>query len=243
MVELLIASTIGLIVLGVSIYIFTEQEDTLNSENIKTNLRAKGRHAIKVLTKELRMSGFGLPPGLGISAPDPLADGSTISFQTNIGDVRTTTPPSAGSGGTSGSNSISTVDGSGFSNNDNIIIYNPSYDQYEFNSVSGTPSASSIPLSSGLANSYTYGVNANLVTIHKYNDVTIALSGTSINKTVDGTTTALITDVSSTDGLAFEFYGETETSQLNTVGVTVNMVSPVDSRLTMQFKTDINLRN
>ncbi|KMP12703.1 hypothetical protein UR09_00490 [Candidatus Nitromaritima sp. SCGC AAA799-A02] len=243
MVEMLIAGSIGVVLLGITILIFTKQETALKQENQNANLRAKGRLALRVLTKELRMAGFGLPPSTGITAPDPLADGTTLSFRSNLNDIRTTTPASGTSGGSSGASAITVVDGSGFSNNDNIVIYYPAFNKLEFNTVSGNPSSTSIPLGSNLANSYVYGASANLVTINKYNNITIALSGTNINKTVDGAATVLISDVASNNGLQFNFYGETETSQLKRVGVTLNMQDALDSSVTMEFKTDINLRN
>ena len=107
--------------------------------------------------------------------------------------------------------------------------------------MSGTPSATSIPLGSGLANSYSYGANSKLVTINKYNDVVIDLNGTNIRKTIDGgTSTILVGDVSD---LAFDFFGETQTSQVSTIGITITLQDSTDSDITQDFSTDITFRN
>ena len=156
-IELMVAGVLGVLVLGVAIYVFSQQEEVLKTENASTNIRAKGRHAIKVLAQEMKEIGFGLPPNEGLIAPDPVANGSTITYRSNLFDVRASTPPSASSGGSVTDTTITVVDsGTTFSDGDKIIIYNPSFGDSELNTVSGTPSATSIPLGSGLANSYSY---------------------------------------------------------------------------------------
>lgn len=240
--EMLIAGILGVIVLGVAVYIFTKQETVLKTENASTNIRAKGRHAIEVLTKELKEIGFGLPPNEGLVAPDPVANSSTISYRSNLYDKYASTPPSATNGGSTGDTDIDVVDsGTSFSNGDKVVIYNPSYGDFELNTVSGTPTTTNIPLGSALANNYSYGANSKLVSISGYNDVVIDLNGTNIRKTVDGgTSTTLINDVSD---LTFDFYGVTQTTLVSTIGVTITMQDPTDSSITQDFNTDITLRN
>ncbi|MBC8287855.1 MAG: prepilin-type N-terminal cleavage/methylation domain-containing protein [Nitrospinae bacterium] len=242
MIELMLAALIGILIMGVAVYVFTKQEKSLRTENSSTNIRAKGRHAIKILAQELKEIGFGLPSGEGFVAPDPVANSSTLSYRANMFDVRASTPPSAASGGSIGDTDIDVVDsGTTFSDGDKIIIYNPSYEDSELNTVSGTPSATSIPLGSGLANNYSYGVNSKLVTINKYNDVVVDLSGTTIRKTIDGgTPVPLAGDVSA---LAFDFYGVTSTTLVRTIGITITMQDSSDASITQDFSTDITLRN
>lgn len=242
LIEMMIAGVLGVIVLGVAVYIFTKQETILKTENASTNIRAKGRHAIKVLTQELKEIGFGLPTTEGLVAPDPVANSSTITYRANLNSVRATTPPSAANGGSLNDTDIDVVaDGTNFSDNDKIIIYNPSYSDSELNTVSGTPTATNIPLGSGLANNYSYGAIAKLVTINKYNDVVIDLNGTNIRKTVDGgTPIPLISDVSD---LTFDFYGVTQTTLVSAIGITITMQDPSDPSITQDFNTDITLRN
>ncbi|MBT3365532.1 MAG: type II secretion system protein [Nitrospina sp.] len=241
-IELLIAGVLGVIVMGVAIYVFSQQEEVLKTENASTNIRAKGRHAIKVLAQEMKEIGFGLPPDEGFVAPEPVANGSTITYRSNLFDVRASTPPSASSGGSAADTSITVVDsGTTFSDGDKIVIYNPSFGDSELNTVDGTPSSTSIPLGSGLTNTYSYGANSKLVTINKYNDVVIDLNGTNIRKTVDGgTSTILIGEVSD---LAFDFFGETQTTQVSTIGITITLQDSTDTDITQDFSTDITLRN
>jgi prepilin-type N-terminal cleavage/methylation domain-containing protein len=241
-IELMISSLLGVIVLGVAIYVFTKQEKALKTENASTNIRAKGRHAIKVLTQELKEVGFGLPPSQGFVAPDPVANSATLTYRANLSAVRATTPPSAASGGSAGATAITVVDsGTTFSDGDKIVIYQPSFEDSELNTVDGTPSSTSIPLGSVLANTYLYGTNSNFVTINKYNEIVIDLSGTNIRKTVDGgTPTPLISDVSS---LAFDFFGETETSQVKAIGIEITLQDSTDTSITESFSTGVTLRN
>ncbi|QPJ64508.1 MAG: hypothetical protein G3M78_03485 [Candidatus Nitrohelix vancouverensis] len=239
LVEFMVAAIIGVILLGATIYVFTMQEEVIQDENSSTNIRAKGRHAIKIITRELKMAGFGMPPDQGITA----MSSSSISYRVNNGDVRTTTPTGSSgvSAGAAGATDLTVVDGTGFADGDKIVIYNPGAGSYELNTVDGTPTASNLPLGSGLANSYTYGLNTRLFTVNKYNDVTLQHSGTNITKTVDsGSADVLISEAQS---MSFDFYGETETSQVKRIGVSISMQDTNDSKLTKEFKTDVVLRN
>jgi type II secretory pathway pseudopilin PulG len=241
-IEILISGILGVIILGVTMYIFTKQQDVLEEENASTNIRAKGRHAIKVLAKELKAIGFGLPPTEGFVAPNPVANGSTITYRANLDSVRASTPPSATDGGSTADTDIDVVaNGGDFSDNDNIIIYNPSFGDSELNTVSGTPTSTNIPLGSGLVNDYSYGANSKLVTINKYNNIVIDLNGTNIRRTVDGgTSTIIISDVSD---LTFDFFGVTQTNLVSTIGITITLQDSSDSSITQSFSTDITLRN
>jgi type II secretory pathway pseudopilin PulG len=242
LIELMIAGVLGVVVLGVVVYVFTKQDDVISVENASTNLRAKGRHAIKILAEELKEIGYGLPPNEGFVAPDPVANSSTITYRANLDNVRASTPSSAADGGSAADTAITVAEnGDTFSDNDKIIIYNPSYGDSELNTVDGTPSSTSIPLGSGLANNYSYGANSKLVTINKYNDVVIALDGTDITRTIDGETPIIVmNDVSD---LVFDFFGETQTTQVKVIGITVTMQDSQDSDITQDFSTDISLRN
>ncbi len=242
MTELLVSAVIGVLVLGVAVYVFSKQSDVMDKENTSTNLRAKGRHAIKLLTKEIKEIGFGLPSKTGLVAPDPVANSSSITYRVNLDDVRASTPPTASDGGSENDTSLTVVaDGTTFSDGDKVIIYNPSYGDSELNTVDGTPSATSIPLGTGLASDYSYGANSKLVTINKYNDIVLDLNGGNIRKTVDGgTSIPIISDVTA---LTFDFYGETQTTQVNAIGLTITMTDSDDTTITQDFSTDITLRN
>lgn len=244
MVEILVGSAIALLVLAAVSIIFTRNQSILKDENDGANISAKGRLAIEQLAEEIRMAGFGLPPSQGLTA----IAASSLGFQSNLDDVRTTTPPcnpcvpGVSTGGSIGDGDIDVVDESGFSGGDNIVIYDPSFGTTETKVVNSV-STGHIDLTSNLTNSYLYGVNTNLVTVNKYNNVTIALSGTSIIKTVDGSATVLMNDVVATTGLAFNYYGAATPAAVKRVGITLNFVDPENPDAVIEFKTDVNLRN
>ncbi len=241
LIEVLIAAAIGVIVLGAVVSIFVQEDKVIQKESEETNIRAKGRHLIKVLAKEIRMAGFGLPPNLGVT---DISTANSVTFRANLNDVRTSTPP--GGVGTNavvlGDTSITVVDGSGFSNGDNIVIYDPNFRDYELNSVSGSPTATSIPLGTAVASTYTYATNSRLVTVNKYNTVIIYQDGTAVKKSIDGTVSTIISD-SSISALTFT-YDSATAAGVDKIGITLTMVDPDDAADgVIEFNTDVSLRN
>ena len=241
MVEVLIAAALGAIVLGVVVSVFVQEDKVIKRESEETNIRAKGRHLIKVLTKEIRMAGFGLPPNTGVT---DISATDSITFRANLDDVRTSTPP--GAVGTNAvvqnDTAITVVSATGFSNGDKIVIFDPNFRVYELNTVSGTPTSTSIPLGTAVASTYTYATNSRLVTVNKYNTVIIYQDGTAIKKSVDGTVSTLISD-SSISGLTFT-YDSATAAGVNKIGITLTMVDPDDASSTViEFNSDVSLRN
>ena len=241
MVEILIAAVLGVIVLGVVVSVFIQEDKVIQRESEETNIRAKGRHLIKVLTKEIRMAGFGLPPDTGVT---DISATDSVTFLANLDDVRTSTPP--GAVGTNAvvlnDTDITVVDGSGFSNGDNIVIYDPNFRAYELNSVSGSPTSTSIPLGTAVASTYTYATNSRLVTVNKYNTVIIYQDGTAVKKSIDGTVSTIISD-SSISGLTFT-YDSATAAGVDKIGITLTMVDPEDaSSGVIEFNSDVSLRN
>lgn len=240
-VEILIAMVIGVVVLGVVVSIFVQEDKVIQRESEETNIRAKGRHLLKVLAKEIRMAGFGLPPDVGVT---DISATDSVTYLVNLEDVRTSTPP--GSVGTnavsSGDNSITVVDGTGFSNGDNVVIYDPSFRDYELNSVNGNPTATSIPLGTAVASTYTYSTNSRLVTVNKYNTVIVFQDGTTVKKSIDGTISTIISD-SSISELTFNYDSGTAAG-VDKIGITLTMVDPEDSSSgVIEFNSDVSLRN
>jgi prepilin-type N-terminal cleavage/methylation domain-containing protein len=83
LIELMVASIIGLVALGGAIMVFTTQNNALKDENDGTKVRAKGRLAIKILAKEIRMAGYGLPPP-SVTGEEFVADDTNkITFDTS----------------------------------------------------------------------------------------------------------------------------------------------------------------
>ncbi len=241
LVEVLIGAVLGALVLGAVISIYIKQDKVVTQESEETDIRAKGRHLIKFLAEEIRMAGFGLPPGMGVI---DISASNSVTFRSNLFDVRTTTPP--GSEGTnaitSGANSITVIDGSEFADGDNIVIYDPSFRASELNTVSGSPSSSSIPIGTAAGSDFTYSKNSNLVTINKYNTVILYQDGTAIKKSIDGTVSTLISDPS-ISSLQFTFDSGTA-ADVTKIGISLEMVDPNDaSEGVIEFESDIALRN
>jgi Tfp pilus assembly protein PilW len=241
MIEILIASTLGVIVLGVMVSMFVQEDKIIQRQSEHTDIRAKGRHLIKVLAKEIRMAGFGLPPDVGVT---DISATDSVTFLVNLDDVRTSTPP--GAAGTNavtlGDSTITVVNGSGFSDGDDIVIYDPSFRVYELNTVSGSPAATTIPLGSTVASTYTYTSNSRLVTVNQYNTVIIYQDGTAVKKSIDGTITTIISDPS-ISALTFT-YDSATAAGVDKIGITLTMVDPNNASLgVIEFNSDVSLRN
>ncbi|MBT5472289.1 MAG: hypothetical protein HOK41_16920 [Nitrospina sp.] len=241
LIEILIGATLGIMVLGVVIFMFVKEDKVISKESEDTDIRAKGRHLIKFLAEEVRMAGFGLPPGMGVT---DISATDSVTFRSNLFDVRTTTPP--GSAGTtaitSGSNSVTVVDASEFSNGDDIVIYDPSFRVSELNTVSGSPTSTSLPIGTAAGSDFTYSKNSKLVTINKYNTVILFQDGTAIKKSIDGAVSTLISDPSIS---LLEFtYDAGAAADVTKIGIALEMVDPDDvTDGVIEFESDISLRN
>ena len=241
LIEILIGATLGVLVLGAVISIYVKEDKVISRESEETDIRAKGRHLIKFLAEEIRMAGFGLPPGMGVI---DISAANSVTFRSNLFDVRTTTPP--GSEGTnaitSGSNSITVVNGSEFTDADNIVIYDPSFRASELNTVSGSPTSTSIPIGTAAGSDFTYSKNSKLVTINKYNTVILYQDGTAIKKSIDGTVSTLISDPS-ISSLQFTFDSGTA-ADVTIIEISLEMVDPNNTTEgVIEFESDIALRN
>lgn len=259
MTELLVAGLIGVMLLGVTIMVFTNQEKTMKHENDATEIRAKGRQSINEIAKLVRMAGVGLPPNQGITA----MTATSISFRSNLDDVATTAPPQAsGSSAISaGGSSMNVIDSSAFAANDYMVIYDPAFKTVHYAVVTGKDTASTpntISFTPAIPGAITFTTNARYVSVNQYQNVTIALSGTDIVKTVDPTSTGgdessmtITNKAFAGTGLAFAYYDEsfavaTATSTVRKVSITLRMPdsrAPTDASLTKEFKTDVELRN
>ncbi len=240
--EILVATVIALIVIAGATISFSKQNSILADENFSTHIRAKGREAVDQLTNEIKMAGFGLPPNAGFTAISP----TSLSYRTNLNDIRTTTPPCTACPGTvaaaAGDTTITVVDETGFANGDKIVVYDPNLKIFETTTVTGT-TAGTLNLGSALLNDYVYGVNTNLVMVNKYNDVTITLTGTDITRTTDGSTIILVPDVVATTGLALDYAGAATPAEVEKVNLEISLVDPNHPNFVIDFKTDINMRN
>jgi Tfp pilus assembly protein PilW len=243
LIEVIIGSVIALVLLAATTILFTRNQSMLQDQNDTANIQAKGRFAVDKIEEEIRMAGFGLPPLEGLTA----INATSISFRSNLDNIKTTTPPCAlpcpgVKAGSLGDTTLTVLDETGFSNGDKIVIRNPNFNQWELNTVTGT-SSGTLNLGTALSTDYNDGININLVTVNKYSDVTIALAGTNITRTVDGTATNLISDVDATTGLVFNYFGLVDPATVQRLSFTLNLIDPQNAGPTVEFKTDISLRN
>ena len=249
LIETLIATAIGVLVLGTAFKLFTAQQDTLTSSTEKTSIRADGRLAVETLARELRRVGFTLPPSLKIISID------TSSFKYRAGsDLQTTIPydPSSSLAANSGDTILNVVNADGFSDLFNICIYDPANEVFELTSIDGIPDVESepntLPLTEPLKNDYRFRVNSKFIRVAQYNTFTIEQNGTNISKVINGESSVLISNVDPTNGLTFEYFDESGSSvsdvlKVFKVAVTIRLIDPDNARASIEFKTDVTLRN
>jgi len=269
LIELIIAMTIAIITLAGTIKIFTKQQSVMIDENDNTKVRAKGRQAIKVIAREVRMAGFGLPKHQaldlslmpGTFPSPPIVD--SISFRTNKDEnnvlARAYADP-AGGFITDSNTSVQVIaleSGTTFNNGDKIVLFNPSKisaGQFHEATVSSSAGAgaTAISFSPSLATGkeITFSASAQLVMVNRYIPYTIGLSGNQIIKTINGVATILVNDVAATasDGLKFHLLKNdgTQATAYNEVGViriVLNMIDPKNTDAAIEFTTDVQLRN
>lgn len=256
MIELMVSMVIMIIVLGGTIMVFTEQQTRIKDENDTSKVRAKGRHAIKLLAREVRMAGFGLPPGLGITN----AATGTIGFDVNIDNIVAYADTSSTITGTTITVTSST-DAAQFSNGDDVAVYNPNtfdlnapegWDKTTVSSVSGADINVAV-----LGPGYVFGTFAKTVTVSQYLPYVIQLTSYThdgrthykIERVVDGTEIRTLVNDVAPAGLTFEYFdfaGGTVTTDLNAIqriGITLNMLDPKNPDAMMEFKTDVQVRN
>jgi len=243
LVELMVTMVISLIILGGTIYVFVNQQSLLKDQNDNTKVRAKGRLAIKLLAREIRMAGFGMPPSSGIT---DISTANSISYRTNLDNVRTFLD-STKTGATLGDNSVSVLDGSSFNNADNIVIYNPAYGDSDYVTVtSGT--SGEINFAEALNHNYQFGENARVVYVNKYNNITIAYAGERITKQWDGGPVVPIMNEIAATGMEFEYYDAagnvtTNLADIRKIAITLSMLDPKNPDANIEFKTDVRVRN
>ena len=247
--EVLVGIIIGTILLAAGYKSFIAQQEALEGAGDEALIRSKGRLAAKLLAKELRLIGFGVPPNAQIIS----INSSSITYRAALTDLQTSIPPGepGDNGVSAGDTSLNVVSADGFADLNNIVIYDPSTGEYEFDYIDGDPvegDPDTLPLGDALTKDFTFGVNSKFFRINQYNQITVALSGTSIEKTVDGSTQVFVDDVDASTGLVLEYFdadgNTTDTlSNIQKISVTINLIDPDNDRASIQFKTDVTLRN
>jgi prepilin-type N-terminal cleavage/methylation domain-containing protein len=250
LVELIMGIVIGAILIAAGLKVFEAQKDAFEGAGEEALIRSKGRLAIRLLAKEIRLVGFGMPTGVQIIS----ISSNSISYRASLSDLRTTIPP-----GDPGTNAVSIDDTSldvvsalGFADLQNIVVHDLATDEYEFNSINGEPvttgDPNTIPLLDPMTKDFTFGVNSRFFRVSQYNNVTIDLSGTNVQKVVDGQTLVFVDNVDSSNGLVLKYFdvngNSTNTiADVHKISITLNLIDSENTRANIQFKTDVTLRN
>lgn len=250
LLEMMISMVIMIIVLGGSIKVFTYQQSLIRDENDTAKVRAKGRHAIKMLAREVRMAGYGLPPTLGVT---DMTTANTIKFRVNLENVRTFIDSSVDA--PSGNPTITVTDATGFTNGDDVVLYNPNTEKNDYLTIQSI-SGNLITFTSSLDNDYIFSPFNMITSVNKYNEYTVRLLSYTFNgdtryqieKEIDGAKIVLINDLASSTGMTFDYFdfeGNTATTTFDVqqVAITLNMEDPRNPDATMEFKTDVQIRN
>jgi type IV pilus assembly protein PilW len=267
LIEMLVAMAISVILLGAAMYTYTKQDSLLRDENKNLKLRDFARFAMTELDENLRMAGFGFPPGdsdAGRVAQGVVqAQDTTITFMANIDNI-TTFASSDNDDPTS--NAVQVLDVSSFSVDDNVVFFNvEDPDDGRFG-----PLTSVIPgpklIGFGSQNGFTFepiddGV---AVVVNKYHTLTYTYNAgskiitlTDDNGTDDGggddTTVTVASQVSS---LTFSYFdadgnalgtpmngGNPDLGEIRRVQIMIIIVDDDDPSVTATLMTDVTMRN
>ena len=91
LIELMISMALGITLMGAAIYTYTKQDSVLRDENSSVQLRDFARLALDALVPDIRMAGYGFPPGDSAggrpSQGITTADATTITYFSNTDDI------------------------------------------------------------------------------------------------------------------------------------------------------------
>jgi hypothetical protein len=249
LVEIIIGAAIGAILLAVTTKVFLKEKDSFENSNDKTLVRAKGRIATEIITKEFRRIGFNIPSGKQIIS----IKNKSITYRA-ASDISTTIP--IGEVGTNaakaGDRFINVVDAEGFSDEANIMIFDPSSGDHEFHIIDGDPDTdatpNSIPLKDPLTKDYVFDVNSKFFRVDQINQITIGLSGNNIERKVGAQTQVIISDMDPAEGLALDYFDSKgkktiNISEVHKISFALNLIDPKNEKANIQFKSDVALRN
>jgi len=265
LIELLIAMGISVILLGAAMYTYTKQDQVLRSENKNLKARDYARFAMTELDENLRMAGFGFPPGNSASGRLALgvsnADATTITFMANTDNF---TVYAADLNNDPTSNAVEVPDTSPFSVGDNVVFFNAEDpEDVNFGALTGVIPGPSI-IGFPNANGFTFDpIDDNVaVVISKYHTLTYTYNAGNqiITLTDDGgtgptgndTTVTVASQVSSLTFSYFDADGNALTTlplvaadlgAVRRVQITVIIVDPDDATVTATLITDVTMRN
>jgi type II secretory pathway pseudopilin PulG len=103
LIEMLLAMTLGIVVLGVAIYTYNKQSSVIRTGNQETETRGMARLAMDALVTNIQTAGYGLPPGdstINDGADPPVfspraamgiskASATSVTYRVNSEDITT----------------------------------------------------------------------------------------------------------------------------------------------------------
>ena len=233
LIEMLISIAIMGVITFSLISVFTTQDKLIKNQNDGTVIRGLGRLAMDQLANELRMAGYGLPPGQGISS----VTSNSITYFSNINDIGTRVVANIATTNTS----VVVSDASSFEIDNSISIQNVITNDFDLMLIDAI-NGNSIEINETFNNSYNIIYP---VTVNQYEESSIALAGDQIIKTVDGISSVIVANVS---GLTFDYYDSNNaltasTSDIRQIAIYLELIDPENPTATIALNTNVNVRN
>jgi len=265
LIELLIAMAISTLLLGAAMYTYTKQDQVLRDENKNLKLRDYARFAITELGENLRMAGFGFPPG-DSAAGRPAqgvsnADATTITFMANTENITTY---AASDNDDPTSNAVQVLDVSPFSVDDNVVFFNAEDpDDGRFGLLTSVIPGPKL-IGFGSQNGFTFEpiddgvavmVNQYHTLTYTYNSVNQIITLTDDNGTGNVGDDTTVTVASQVSSLTFSYFdadgaalttlplNATDLGNVRRVQIMIIVVDDIDPDATATLITDVTMRN
>lgn len=265
LIELLIAMAISTLLLGAAMYTYTKQDQVLRDENKNLKLRDYARFAITELGENLRMAGFGFPPG-DSAAGRPAqgvsnADATTITFMANTENITTY---AASDNDDPTSNAVQVLDVSPFSVDDNVVFFNAEDpDDGRFGLLTSVIPGPKL-IGFGSQNGFTFEpiddgvavmVNQYHTLTYTYNSVNQIITLTDDNGTGNVGDDTTVTVASQVSSLTFSYFdadgaalttlplNATDLGNVRRVQIMIIVVDDIDPSVTATLITDVTMRN
>jgi len=268
LIEMLISMAIGVVLLGTAIYTYTKQDSLVRDENSNVQLRDFARLAMDALVPDIRMAGYGFPPGdSGKGRPAQgidVADATTLTYFANTDNVLTY----ANGDRLSADNWIDAIDplAAGFVAGDNVVFFNAN-DPNEWNRYPAAGVSNAMLVWDPLGPSPN-GFDIQPVTngvptvINKYHIININYNaGTQIITVTDDNGTAAVGDdttitvADNVSDLTFSYFDPDGTEltalplsaadlgEVRRIQISVTVVNPDQTDMTVTLSTNVHLRN
>jgi len=269
LVEMLVAMAISIVLMASIIYVFTKQSSVLRDENSNVQLRDFARLAMDELVPNIRLAGYGFPPGnSSIGRPArgiTVAGATTLTYRANVDDISTLANADSIA---STDEFIFVGDTTGFTAglNQNVVFFDTNDPtQWNFYPLIGVNPNTTLDWAGGNPNGFdirpvTAGVP---VVINRYHIITYNFDGgnqivtvTDDNSTDDGggddTTTTVANNVSDLTFSYFDANGNplsvlplnaADRGDVRKIRISITLVDDLESSMTASLRTNVYLRN